>query len=178
MALLRALIAGPAPLSRRALSIEFCRRVGWLKPDGGLKDMMARVTMLAMHRDGLIELRRPDGSGAGPSPSSSDPTPNRRCSPRPRLSTRFVRSRCAPSCTALVRVGSGTSSSPATTTSDTRPSLAPRCVYAVHDRNGSPVAMLGFSTAPGSSPRATTSSDGRPSCARRTCRSWSTIRGS
>ena len=48
MALLRALIAGPAQLSRRALSIEFCRRIGWLKPDGGLKDMMARVTMLAM----------------------------------------------------------------------------------------------------------------------------------
>ena len=59
MTLLRALIAGPAQLSRRALSIEFCRRIGWLKPDGGLKDMMARVTMLAMHRDGLIELPPP-----------------------------------------------------------------------------------------------------------------------
>ena len=56
MALLRALIAGPTRLTRRSLSIEFCRRIGWLKPDGGLKDMMARVTMLAMHRDGLIEL--------------------------------------------------------------------------------------------------------------------------
>ena len=31
MALLRALIAGPARLSRRALSIEFCRRIGWFK---------------------------------------------------------------------------------------------------------------------------------------------------
>ena len=59
MTLLRALIADPAQLSRRALSIEFCRRIGWLKPDGGLKDMMARVTMLAMHRDGLIELPPP-----------------------------------------------------------------------------------------------------------------------
>ena len=59
MVLLRALITGPAPLSRRALSIEFCRRIGWLKPDSGLKDMMARVNMLAMHRDGLIELPPP-----------------------------------------------------------------------------------------------------------------------
>ncbi|MDE0240819.1 MAG: hypothetical protein OXQ84_11600 [bacterium] len=32
----------------RALPIEFCRRIGWLKPDGEPKDMMARVTMLAM----------------------------------------------------------------------------------------------------------------------------------
>ena len=48
MALLRALIAGPERLTRHALSREFCRRVGWFKSDGGLKDMMARVTMLAM----------------------------------------------------------------------------------------------------------------------------------
>ena len=52
MALLRALIAASPPPTRRALSREFCRRIGWLKPDGGLKDMMARVAMLAMHRDG------------------------------------------------------------------------------------------------------------------------------
>ena len=43
MALLRALIAGPPPLNRHMLSKEFCRRIGWFKPDGGLKDMMARV---------------------------------------------------------------------------------------------------------------------------------------
>ena len=42
MAVLRALIAGPTSLSRRALSIEFCRRIGWLKPDGGLKDVSLR----------------------------------------------------------------------------------------------------------------------------------------
>ena len=35
---------------------EYCRRIGWFKRDGGLKDMMARVTMLAMHKDGLIAL--------------------------------------------------------------------------------------------------------------------------
>ena len=68
MALLRALIAGPEPLSRRTLSIEFCRRVGWLKSDGGLKDMMARVAMLAMHRDGLIELPPPRWQRGRPKP--------------------------------------------------------------------------------------------------------------
>ena len=46
MALLRALIAGPPPLNRHMLSKEFCRRIGWFEPDGGLKDMMARVAML------------------------------------------------------------------------------------------------------------------------------------
>ena len=59
MRLLRALIAASPPLNRHALSKEFCRRIGWLKPDGGLKDMMARVTMLAMHKDGLIALPPP-----------------------------------------------------------------------------------------------------------------------
>ena len=68
MALLCALIAGPTSLSCRALSIKFCRRIGWLKPDGGLKDMMARVTMLAMHRDGLIELPPPRWQRARPKP--------------------------------------------------------------------------------------------------------------
>ena len=50
MALLRALIAAEPPPTRHALSRKFCRRVGWFKPDGGLKDMMARVTMPAMHK--------------------------------------------------------------------------------------------------------------------------------
>ena len=72
MALLRALIAESARLSRRALSIEFCRRIGWLKPDGGLKDMMARVAMLAMHRDGLIELPPPRWQRSRPKPIVGD----------------------------------------------------------------------------------------------------------
>ncbi len=59
MGLLRSLIAGPPALNRHALSKEFCRRIGWRKPDGGLKDMMAGVTMLAMHKDGLIALPPP-----------------------------------------------------------------------------------------------------------------------
>ena len=46
MTLLCTLIAGPPTLNRCALSREFCRRIGWLKPDSGLKDMMTQVTML------------------------------------------------------------------------------------------------------------------------------------
>ena len=68
MALLRALIAGPAALNHHALSKEFCRRIGWFKPDGGLKDMMARVTMLAMHKDGLITLPPPKWRQNRPGP--------------------------------------------------------------------------------------------------------------
>ena len=59
MAVLRALITETPPLNRRRISLEFCRRIGWYKPDGGLKDMIARVTMLAMHKDGLITLPKP-----------------------------------------------------------------------------------------------------------------------
>ena len=42
MVLLRALIAADPQPTRAALSREFCRRIGWIKPDSGLKDMMAR----------------------------------------------------------------------------------------------------------------------------------------
>ena len=68
MALLRTLIAADPPPTRAALSREFCRRTGWLKPDGGLKDMMARVAMLAMHRDGRIVLPAPTGKQGRPKP--------------------------------------------------------------------------------------------------------------
>ena len=68
MALLRALIAADPQPTRAALSREFCRRIGWFKPDGGLKDMMARVAMLAMHRDGVIALPPPKGRQYRPKP--------------------------------------------------------------------------------------------------------------
>ena len=97
MALLRALIAADPQPTRAALSREFCRRIGWFKPDGGLKDMMARVTMLAMDRDGVIVLPPPRGRKHRPRPSSSDRTPSRRCSPPRRPSTRFAHWRCASS---------------------------------------------------------------------------------
>ena len=56
------LIAAKPQPTRAALEKEFYRRIGWFKPDGGLKNMMAKVTMLAMHRDGVIELPPPGSS--------------------------------------------------------------------------------------------------------------------
>ena len=47
MALLRSLIVGPPALNRHALSKEFCRRIGWYKVDGGIKDMMTCAVTMA-----------------------------------------------------------------------------------------------------------------------------------
>ena len=55
----RALIAQRPALRRAALSRALCEHLGWRKPDGGLKDMSARVAMLRMHRGGLIVLPPP-----------------------------------------------------------------------------------------------------------------------
>ena len=95
MALLRALIAAEPRPTRHALSKEFCRRIGWLKPDGGLKDMMARVAMLAMHRD----RDRPAATEGAAEPtqvrSSFGPETEPPLFPGPRhLLMRFARSTC------------------------------------------------------------------------------------
>ena len=147
MALLRALIAGPPALNRHALSKEFCRRIGWFKADGGLKDMMARVVMLAMHKDGRIELpppkwprppRRPATFGPDtepPLPPPPDTLPAvRPLSLRPivgygregKLWNEFVARYHYLGYTTLVGA---------------------QMRYAVHARDGTPLAMLGFSTA-------------------------------
>ena len=42
--------------NRASLSRQICQLFGWLKPDGGLKDMTCRVAMLRMQADGLITL--------------------------------------------------------------------------------------------------------------------------
>ena len=147
MALLRALIAAEPPPNRHALSREFCRRIGWFKPDGGLKDMMARVTMLAMHKDGLITLPPPKWRQNRPAPivftQETEPPP-------------------CPAPTTLDEVRP----------LDLRPAVrysregklwnefvaryhylgyktlvGAQMRYAVHDRDGRHVAMLGFSTA-------------------------------
>ena len=48
LALIRTLIAERDPaLNRAALSRVVCERLDWRKPDGGLKDMSARVALLA-----------------------------------------------------------------------------------------------------------------------------------
>ena len=45
--------------TRQAISRAVCEHLNWRKPDGGLKDMSARVALLRMHRQGLIELPPP-----------------------------------------------------------------------------------------------------------------------
>ena len=47
--------ADPKP-NRFQLSRMVCNELGWLRPDGKVKDMSCRVAMLRMHRDGLITL--------------------------------------------------------------------------------------------------------------------------
>ena len=147
MALLRTLIAAQPPPTRNALSREFCRHIGWLKPDGGLKDMMARVTMLAMHRDGLVTLPAPTQRQSRPGPIAFGqdtepplfPAPTTLDEVRPldlrpvlrgtregRLWNEFVARYHYLGYKTLVGA---------------------QMRYAVHDRNGWPVAMLGFSTA-------------------------------
>jgi hypothetical protein len=65
IALIRTLIAEDPTRTRAELSRLTCRALQWRKADGGLKDMSARVAMLRMQEDGLIELppprcKRPD----------------------------------------------------------------------------------------------------------------------
>ena len=147
MALLRALIATDPQPTRATLSREFCRRVGWVKPDGGLKDMMARVTMLAMHRDGLIELPPPKG---------------RRNPPRPIVFGPDTEAPLFPAPTTLDEVRPLDLRTVVRETREGRlwnefvaryhflgykTLVGAQMRYAVHDRNGWPVAMLGFSTA-------------------------------
>ena len=68
MALLHTLLAIKPPLSRHALSREWCQRIGWLTPGGGLKDMSARLAMLAMQRDGRLTLPPPRRRQGRPKP--------------------------------------------------------------------------------------------------------------
>jgi len=59
LAWLKELIVDKPELTRKDLSVHFCREVGWLKPDGGLKDMSCRVAMLKMEKDGHLVLPPP-----------------------------------------------------------------------------------------------------------------------
>jgi len=61
MRIIRALIADNPQQHRAALSRMVCEELGWFKADGGLKEMSARVAMLRMQTDGLIQLPKPRG---------------------------------------------------------------------------------------------------------------------
>ncbi len=63
---IRGLIEAEPKRNRAQLSREVCDVLGWLRPDGRLKDMSCRVAMLRMERDGLITLpppRQRNGNG-------------------------------------------------------------------------------------------------------------------
>jgi hypothetical protein len=45
--------------TRMAISREVCERLDWRRPDGRLRDMSARVALLRMQADGLIQLPAP-----------------------------------------------------------------------------------------------------------------------
>jgi len=78
IALIGELIAEDPARTRAELSRLTCRALNWLKADGGLKDMSARVAMLRMHADGLIALPPPRGQRPDPRvriSTLSDPGP-------------------------------------------------------------------------------------------------------
>jgi hypothetical protein len=56
VASIRALIAAHPGASRRELSQRLCAAWNWVQPNGALRDMVCRGLMLALHRQGLIEL--------------------------------------------------------------------------------------------------------------------------
>ena len=147
MALLRALIAADPQPTRAALSREFCRRIGWFKPDDGLKDMMAKVTMLAMHRDGVIELPAPTRRHNRPQPIVFGPDTELPLFPAPTAldEVRPLDFRIVVRGTREGRLWNEFVARYHYLGYNTLVGAQMR--YAVHDRNGWPIAMLGFSTA-------------------------------
>jgi hypothetical protein len=63
MRAIRRIISEDAGRSRFQISKIVCQRLGWFKPDGGLKDMSCRVALLRMQDDGLIQLPPPRSRG-------------------------------------------------------------------------------------------------------------------
>ncbi len=147
MALLRALLAADPPPNRHALSREFCRRIGWLKPDGGLKDMMARVTMLAMHNDGLIVLPQPKWPRPPRRPMVFGPDTEPPLFPPP-ATLDEVRPLSLHAAVRYTREGKRWNEFIARYHYlGYKTLVGAQMRYAVHDRHGRPLAMLGFSTA-------------------------------
>ena len=147
LALLRALIAVDPQPTRAELSREFCRRTGWFKPDGELKDMMAKVTMLAMHRDDLIVLPPPRGRQHRPKPIVFGPDTEPPLLPAP-TTLDEVRSLDLRPVVRETREGKLWNEFIARYHYlGYKTLVGAQLRYAVHDRNGWPVAILGFSTA-------------------------------
>ena len=78
MATILQLIDEDPARTRADISRLACQAMGWFKPDGGLKEMSARVAMLRMQADGLITLPLPRCSPPDSRvriTSASDPRP-------------------------------------------------------------------------------------------------------
>lgn len=78
MATIQQLIDEDPARTRADISRLACHAMGWFKPDGGLKEMSARVAMLRMQADGLITLpppRRSPPDSRVRITSASDPWP-------------------------------------------------------------------------------------------------------
>ena len=147
IALLRMLIAADPQPTRAALARGFCRRTGWLKPDGGLKDMMAKVTMLAMDRDDVIALPPPRGRQGRPKPIVFGPETEPPLFPAP---TALDEVRPLDFRTVVRNTREGKLWNEFVARYHYlgyKPLVGAQMRYAVHDRNGWPLAMLGFSTA-------------------------------
>ncbi len=134
--------------NRSAIARAFCRRIGWFKPDGGLKKMMAAVTLLKMHRDGLIELPPPVRLPPPRKPITFGPDTE----PPPRLAAPKTLDELRP--LRFLIVMGGTRESRLWNEFVARwhylgytRLVGAQMRYAVYDRNDEPLAMLGFSTA-------------------------------
>lgn len=57
--LIKGVIAEDSKRTRADISRIVCRKFGWYKPDGGLKDMSCKVVLLRMQKDALIKLPPP-----------------------------------------------------------------------------------------------------------------------
>ena len=148
MALLRALIAGPPPLSRVQLSREFSRRIAWYKPDGGLKEMAARVAMLRMHRDGRIVLPAPQRPRHPPRPAHFTPATEPPLL-RPPHHLEALRPLHLVAVTGADRQASRRWNEFIARYHylGYKTLVGPQLRYGVHDRDGTALALLGFSTA-------------------------------
>ena len=148
MALMRALIASSPQQTRAGLARAFCRAVGWVKPDGGLKAMAARLTMLKMHRDGIITLPPPRHGQPPRRVPEFGPETDPPATPMPETldAVRPIR---------LLKVtGAGRAASAAWNSFIARwhylgytPLIGAQMRYTVQDREGRALAMLGFSAA-------------------------------
>ena len=149
LALIRTLIAEhDPPLNRDALSRVVCERLDWRKPDGGLKDMSARVALLRMHREGVITLP----------PARKRPGPRQPIAPSPQTDPPSLFEPPTSLCRRYARYAS----TPVVTRAEGRlwnafidryhylghhPLPGAQMRYFVHATSGEPLAVLGFAAA-------------------------------